>query len=402
MKLLARSRLPVELWLLLWLCVAAVVGWHAWPQQLERGCWMGEWPFENGCDKWAAVASRDATPELYQQQVEANVGDSRAYANLVRAWWMKDDPRALELLAPARQIAPFDAAILSVQAASSLQKGDLGVAARTLVEMVERGSVEARQPLLALMLEPTTQDAVLEQLNANSRWLDVMLASIDPKAPPSLLQLFVSKGHALGILRINTVLNMVERLKRSGDWMDAYTLWVSAVQKVDKDLNNPGFDQRSLRRGFDWEWQQQPSNKQGVRISQIPASPREGSMLEVELTGRAALPQAMVGQTLLLLGDSYQLRGRYMSDRMRSKQGLAWVLRCGNGGNRWAQTPDLLETQRQWQNFELKFKVPEECNGVVRLNLEASAPWEARAGISGIMYFDDFELTAINMASVND
>lgn len=402
MKLLARSRLPVELWLLLWLCVAAVVGWHAWPQQLERGCWMGEWPFENGCDKWAAVASRDATPELYQQQVEANVGDSRAYANLVRAWWMKDDPRALELLAPARQIAPFDAAILSVQAASSLQKGDLGVAARTLVEMVERGSVEARQPLMALMLEPTTQDAVLEQLNANSRWLDVMLASIDPKAPPSLLQLFVSKGHALGILRINTVLNMVERLKRSGDWMDAYTLWVSAVQKVDKDLNNPGFDQRSLRRGFDWEWQQQPSNKQGVRISQIPASPREGSMLEVELTGRAALPQAMVGQTLLLLGDSYQLRGRYMSDRMRSKQGLAWVLRCGNGGNRWAQTPDLLETQRQWQNFELKFKVPEECNGVVRLNLEASAPWEARAGISGIMYFDDFELTAINMASVND
>lgn len=363
---------------------------------------MGEWPFENGCDKWAAVASRDATPELYQQQVEANVGDSRAYANLVRAWWMKDDPRALELLAPARQIAPFDAAILSVQAASSLQKGDLGVAARTLVEMVERGSVEARQPLMALMLEPTTQDAVLEQLDANSRWLDVMLASIDPKAPPSLLQRFVSKGHALGILRINTVLNMVERLKRSGDWMDAYTLWVSAVQKVDKDLNNPGFDQRSLRRGFDWEWQQQPSNKQGVRISQIPASPREGSMLEVELTGRAALPQAMVGQTLLLLGDSYQLRGRYMSDRMRSKQGLAWVLRCGNGGNRWAQTGDLLETQRQWQNFELKFKVPEECNGVVRLNLEASAPWEARAGISGIMYFDDFELIAINMASVND
>ena len=402
MKLLARSRLPVELWLLLWLCVAAVVGWHAWPQQLERGCWMGEWPFENGCDKWAAVASRDATPELYQQQVEANVGDSRAYANLVRAWWMKDDPRALELLAPARQIAPFDAAILAVQAASSLQQGDLGVAARTLVEMVERGSVEAHQPLMALMLEPTTQDAVLEQLNANSRWLDVMLASIDPKAPPSLLQRFVSKGHALGILRVNTVLNMVERLKRSGDWMDAYTLWVSAVQKVDKDLNNPGFDQRSLRRGFDWEWQQQPSNKQGVRISQIPASPREGSMLEVELTGRAALPQAMVGQTLLLLGDSYQLRGRYMSDRMRSKQGLAWVLRCGNGGNRWAQTRDLLETQRQWQNFELKFKVPEECNGVVRLNLEASAPWEARAGISGIMYFDDFELTAINMASVND
>ena len=89
-------------------------------------------------------------------------------------------------------------------------------------------------------------------------------------------------------------------------------------------------------------------------------------MLEVELTGRAALPQALVGQTLLLLGDSYQLKGRYMSDRIRSKQGLAWVLRCGNGGNRWAQTRDLLDTQRQWHSFELSFRVPAECNGAVR------------------------------------
>lgn len=402
MKLLAQSRLPIELWLALWLCLAALVGWQAWPGQLERGCWMGEWPFENGCDKWPDVTSRDESPEIYQRQLQANIGDSHTYAKLVRAWWLREDVRAVTLLAPARQLAPFDVALLSVQATLSAQQGNVDVAARTLVEMVERGSIDARKPLMALMLEPSTQNAVLEQINANSRWLDGMLMSIDPKVPPSLFQQFVSQGQALGILRINTVLNMVERLKRSGDWMDAYTLWVTAVQKVDKDLNNPGFDQRSLRRGFDWEWQQQPSNKQGVRVSQVPASPRQGSMLEVELTGRAALPQALVGQTLLLLGDSYQLKGRYMSDRIRSKQGLAWVLRCGNGGNRWAQTRDLLETQRQWHSFEISFKVPAECNGAVRLNLEASAPWEARAGISGIMYFDDFELSAITTASVND
>lgn len=402
MKSLARSKLPFELWLALWLCLAALVGWQAWPQQLDRGCWLGEWPFEEGCSKWPAPASRSESPEVYQQQLKANVGDARTYAKLVGAWWLKDDARALELLGPARKIAPFDSALLSVEAASSLQQGNWGVAARTLVEMVERGSVEARKPLMALMLEPSTQDAVLEQLNAQSQWLDVMLASADPQTPPSLLQRFVSKGHALGIIRVSTVLNMVDRLKRSGDWLDAYTLWVAAVQKVDKDLNNPGFDQRSLRRGFDWEWSQQPANKQGVRVSQVPASPRPGSMLEVELTGRAALPQVLASQTLLLLGDHYRLRGRYMSDRMRSKQGLAWVLRCSSGGNRWAQTQDLMETQRQWQSFEVSFAVPAECNGAVRLNLEASAPWEARTGMSGIMYFDDFQLSATNTVSVND
>lgn len=75
-----------------------------------------------------------------------------------------------------------------------------------------------------------------------------------------------------------------------------------------------------------------------MRVNQVPASPRAGSMLEVELTARAALPQAMVSQTLVLLGERYRFKGKYMSDRMRTKQGLAWALRCGNGGGRWAQT----------------------------------------------------------------
>ena len=402
MTLPPRSKLPFAPWLALWLGLAALVCWLAWPQQVERGCWLGEWPFEAGCEAWPAQRSRNETPEVYQRQVQANVGDAQAYARLTHAWWSGGDPRALELLAQARRLAPYDPRLLAVLASASLQRQDWPLAAETLVQMVERGNVEARKPLLALMLDENTQGAVLAQLNAQSRWLDVMLATADPKTAPVLLQRFVSEGHALGIVRTVTVLNMVDRLKRSGDWMDAYTLWVAVRQKVESDLSNPGFDQRSLRRGFDWEWPQQPASKQGMRVSQVPASPRAGLMLEVELTARAALPQALVSQTVLLLAEKYRLKGRYMSDRMRTKQGLAWVLRCGAGGERWAQTPDLTETQRQWQGFEIEFTVPQACYGVARLQLEAAAPWEARAGISGVMYFDDFELSPVGTASTND
>ncbi len=402
MTLTHRFKLPFGLWFGLWLCLAALVCWQAWPQQIERGCWLGEWPFEAGCEAWPAKAERANTPEVFQRQLQANVGDAHSYARLAHAWWLNKDARALELLAQARKLAPFDPRLLPVLATSSLEQQNWPVAAQTLVQMVERGNVEARKPLMALMLNPATQDAVLAQLNANSRWLDVMLASIDPQSPPAPLQRFVSEGHALGIVRTTTVLNMVDRLKRSGDWMDAYTLWVALRQKVGSHLNNPGFDQRSLRRGFDWEWTQQSAAKQGMRVNQVPASPQAGSMLEVELTARAALPQPMVSQTLLLLGERYRFKGRYMSDRMRTKQGLAWVLRCANGGDRWAQTPDLVETQRQWQSFEIEFRVPPECSGVVQLQLETAAPWEARAGISGVMYFDDFELTPLSTASAND
>lgn len=402
MTLPLRFKLPFGLWLGLWLCMAALVCWQAWPQQIERGCWLDEWPFEAGCEAWPANSERAEAPEVFQRQLQANVGDAHAYARLTHAWWLQEDARAQSLLTQARKLAPYDPRLLAVLATFSLEQNDWPVAAQTLVQMVERGNAEARKPLMALMLDPATQDAVLAQLNADSRWLDVMLASIDPKAPPAMLQRFVSEGHTLGIVRTGTVLNMVDKLKRSGDWMDAYTLWVALRQKVDSDLNNPGFDQRSLRRGFDWEWPQQPASRRGMRVNQVPASPRAGSMLEVELTARAALPQAMVSQTLVLLGERYRFKGKYMSDRMRTKQGLAWALRCGNGGERWAQTPDLVETQRQWQNFEIEFRVPQECYGVVRLQLETAAPWEARAGISGQMYFDDFELKPLSTATTND
>ncbi|MBK7720605.1 MAG: hypothetical protein IPJ36_19455 [Simplicispira sp.] len=51
-----------------------------------------------------------------------------------------------------------------------------------------------------------------------------------------------------------------------------------------------------------------------------------------------------------------------------------------------------METQKQWQSFDLNFEMPAECEGAARLQLEATANWEARAGMAGVMYFDDFEL----------
>jgi len=69
-----------------------------------------------------------------------------------------------------------------------------------------------------------------------------------------------------------------------------------------------------------------------------------------------------------------------------------WALRCADGGERFAQSEVLEETQKEWRGFTLDFEMPAECQGAARLQLEAAAAWEARAGIAGVMYFDDFEL----------
>jgi hypothetical protein len=118
-------------------------------------------------------------------------------------------------------------------------------------------------------------------------------------------------------------------------------------------------------------------------------------MLELTLTGRAALPVPLLSQALILPGQRYRLRGRVMIDRLMSKQGLVWALRCAGGGDRWAQTDPMLTTQRNWAEFDIEFTPPPECAAAVRLQLETAAPGEARVGMVGSVYFDDLALQSV-------
>lgn len=391
-----KKTLALILWCTAWVALATALWWWVHPKQLERGCWLGEWPFEAGCSDFARGAAADNPPTLYAQHLQRNVGDSHAYVWLTQRWWSTDQPRALALLPHTSLLAPHDNSVLALRADASLQAQDWPAAAEALASLAERGYAPARKPLALLMLDAVTQDAVRAQLRPTSRWLDPVLASLDPKLPVAPLLPFVSEGMQLGVVRMTTTMGLVDRLKRSGDWNDSYALWVAALGQVKDGLYNAGFDQAATHKGFDWIWPRQTTGKQGVRISQTSAAPRAGHMLQIELTSRAALPQPMVQQSMVLLGERFRLSGRYMSDRFRTREGVVWALRCASGGERWAQTAALKDTQRQWVTFEMEVQIPESCQGAVRLQLETTALWEAKSGLSGVLYFDDFEWTPIN------
>ncbi|MCO5105150.1 MAG: hypothetical protein M9919_14235 [Burkholderiaceae bacterium] len=379
-------------WIGLWLALFLALWVWAWPKQIERGCWLAEWPFEQGCSDYVSGKLETTTPTQQVQHLERNIGDGFAYLGLARNLAAQDDSLAAPLLPWLQKLIPHDNRSLALQADASLRAQDWAAAARQLALLVERGVPSARAPLVTLMLEPSTQDAVRAQLTAQSRWLDPTLASLGAQVPVELLQPFVNEGWKLGVVRLPTALGQVERLKQAGYWLDAYALWVAVLGQVQDGLYNPGFDRRASQRGFDWSWPQQRAGKVGVQLAQVSAAPRAGSMLQVEMTGRGALPQPMASQPLVLLGSHYRFTGRYMSDRLRTREGLVWALRCAAGGERFAQTEALVETQKQWQSFDLEFDMPAECEGAARLQLEATAAWEARAGMAGVMYFDDFEL----------
>ena len=124
------------------------------------------------------------------------------------------------------------------------------------------------------------------------------------------------------------------------------------------------------------------------------------SSLTAGLAKSSVLPQPVLSQTLLLPGTHYRLRGQFMTQALSAREGLVWALRCADGGERWAETAPMLETQRRWETFELTFSPPAACGAAVQLRLETAAAWEARAGIVGTVYFDDLSIQRIQ-APVN-
>jgi hypothetical protein len=300
------------------------------------------------------------------------------------------------VLQAAGTLAPFDTTVLLARTDLALQRSDWLVAAQTLVALVERGFPQARPSLLALMQHPEGQPAVLAQVRPGSLWLDAVLANLDAATHPAAVLPFVDAGVQHGVLKAGTMLAMVDRLKRANQWADAHALWVTQRGQVPAGLYNGDFESRVLRRGFDWEWQQQAVAKAGMRVQQVSASPDPGFLLQVDVTGRGALPVPMVSQVVWLPGERYRLRARFMTDALRTREGVVWALRCADGGERWASSEPMRDTLRRWGELTLDFEVPEQCAGAVRLQLEPQATWEAGAGMTGSLYFDQMAIEPRN------
>jgi hypothetical protein len=401
-----RTGATVALRVALYAVWTAVAGWlwlAAGPVLMERGCWQGEWPFERGCDHYPTRTLSKTTPGDYERYLARNLGDARAWTPYAAKLWADQDAKAKAVLAEVLKIHPYSPDLLRLEVAAANQAGDAARLAAALVHLAERGVADAYAPLLALMHNPDTQGHVLALLTPETRWLNVVFGQPTAALGPAALTPFVAEGLKLAILKPATVVALVEHLKKVGLPIDAYTLWMTLKGPVNEGLFNKGFDQRSQQKGFDWIWPQPAANALvGSRVAQVSATPRPGQMLEVSLTGKTGLPPVLVQQTLVLLQNRYRLTIGVSSDNLKTEEGLVWALYCAGGDRRWAHSVPLKSTQGAWRSFNLDFEVPAECGGVVDLRLEPAASWEVKAGMGGVVYFDDFDLIALTQGARGD
>lgn len=324
-----------------------------------------------------------------RERIARNPGDSTAWTHLLASETMEGG-RAI--LPGATLAAPNHHNVARWRAMQALETGKMEEGVAMLVQILRHRRSPETASLVAQMAASPEGVALLQpHLSTASEWLPKVLhASRTLKQPPSdLLPLVVSAIGKGGLPPADRQAYM-RSLKSTGQWLDAYGLWVAQHKDQVPLLYNPSFDQRFEPDGFDWEYTRAPRSRAGVLVSQEPIA-RRGQVVEVEFTGRRfATP--VLRQYLFVPPGSYRLRGDYMVARLRSEEGLAWTVACTGSRTIAGRSQPLKDTGGAWRVMEIDFQVPGDCGAVVSLQLEPAGAYEAATGIKGRAAFDAFSL----------
>lgn len=366
----------------------AVFAAVALPAHLERACTLGDTPYLPICPDPAPVGS-----ELQSQlkdRIRRNPGDAAAWTRLLAATPTQDAGGVLEA---AAKLAPNHPNVLRRRAAAALSQDRLQEGVDLLVQMLRmRGTPQAGQVLAQLVGSGHGAALLRPHLATAERWLPQLLHYMaQQKVPPAAVLSLVAEGVQQQVLDDTWVRGYMQALVRSGQWHDAYGLWLLMHKGSLPLLYNPSFDEPVRAGSFDWEFQHPVRGRTGALVEQRRQA-RRGQVLDVEFTGRS-FPLSIVRQVLAAAPESYVLRGEYMASRLRSERGLVWKVVClQKGGAVVAESEPLQESGGLWRTFELAFTIPPDCGPVASLQLEPAAAFEAKAGLRGRFAVDRLSL----------
>ena len=329
-----------------------------------------------------------------RDRIARKPGDSTAWTQLL----VGESPEDGDAILPgAALVAPNNHNVARWRAAQALRQGRIDAAVAMLVEILShRSSEESAQVLAQLAAGPQGLTLLRPHLASAAQWLpQVLSASAALKQPAADLLPLVAAAVEQGALPPGARQSYMRTLKGSGQWLDAYGLWLASHKDAVPLLYNAGFDQPFEADGFDWEFASDiPRSRAGTVLEQ-DAIARRGLVLDVEFTGRR-FSAPIVRQFVFLAPGAYRVRGEYMAPKLRSEEGLAWRVQC-TGGSRpvVGASPPLRDTGGVWKVVEFEFTVPPECGAMASLQLDPVGAYEAATGMKGHVAFDNCSLSHV-------
>ena len=362
--------------------------WLSTTVHLQRACVVLDSSYLPLC---TARSEAERVQDL-RHRLSSEPGDSSAWVALTS---LERGPQEQALLQAAFKLAPNEPNVLMWRAGDALSRNDFASAIKLLVELVEyRGSGQATETLARIVATGQGTALLRPYLPTARRWLPQVLASLTAlKLPVTSAMPLLVEASTAGTATKQTMQSYIRDLKSGGQWVDAYSLWVSQQRRATPLLHNGKFDEPFESDGFDWEITPALPSHAGAVVSQRGAGNR-GGVLDIRFTGKP-LAVPMIRQYVFLAPGNYVLRGQYMSSRLRTEQGLSWVVRCVNPSAPKplaGQSEGLQDTSGRWRGFQFAFSVTHHCGPVVSLQLETFSAFEATAGMKGSAAFDGFEL----------
>jgi hypothetical protein len=389
----------VGFWVRAWIgisCATACAGYllyESLQRNQQRSCVVRDTPYLSLCPDATSESFRNRVAEL-QARIAASPGESRAYAEL--AYLASGDPAQAtaaglpseSVLQSAVLLAPNDRDVLRMQAELAISKKDWANGVRWLVQLADQHvDYSAARVLGRLVAQGMGTDLLMGYVNKGSGWLPRMMETMAQSGLPASTALpLVMKGYAQGVLTPAMLQPIMKSMKVAGHWADAYALWVHQHGKPVDLVYNADFERAFRSNGFDWEIGSTGSGRAGAEVQRVRL-PEKGFALSVQYTGRviAAPP---VRQQLFLYGGRYRMRVQYMTEKLRSEDGLAWVVACESPKTTFGRSSPIKNTSGAWQQLVFDFEVPASCRTVVNLQLETYSAFEATAGLTGRAYFD--------------
>jgi tetratricopeptide (TPR) repeat protein len=309
-----------------------------------------------------------------------------------------DKPRAQQLLEATvrgsqhESVALYKLALLNID----LKEFDKAVGyLETLLRAEPTAYLAVRPLLVALAENPGSIGAVISVLGRSRPWwrggylwnLPEMVQDI--RTPQAVFLGLQKTDNPPEANEMSEYLRLLARRNLHGM---AYYTWLQFTPVEHFDAGNLLFNGRFGRKPngqlFDWV----TGSSEGATVDFVTEANADGRRgLNIGFgTGRVQF--AGVTQVMVLSPGKYVITGKYQG-QLIGRRGLRWRIHCEkSGGTLLVETPMVIGTFPDWQQFQLPFTVPDDgCNGqILQLNLDARSASEQI--VQGSVWYNDLRI----------